>query len=92
VPPVGFEPTRISAVDFESTVSTISPQGHLAKNESNVQTLYTGHHPDLLHLIKCSTTSSGIPELGFEPRQTPSKGADLPVSRFWITIPSNSMG
>ena len=25
-----------------------------------------------------------IPELGFEPRRTPSKGADLPVSRFWI--------
>ena len=31
VPPVGFEPTRISAVDFESTVSTVSPQGQILR-------------------------------------------------------------
>ena len=27
-----------------------------------------------------------VPELGFEPRRTPSKGGDLPVSRFWIGV------
>ena len=29
VPPAGLEPARLAAVDFESTVSAIPPEGHL---------------------------------------------------------------
>lgn len=33
VPPAGFEPARPKAVDFESTVSTVSPRGLFWKNQ-----------------------------------------------------------
>ena len=29
VPPAGLEPARLAAVDFESTVSAIPPEGHV---------------------------------------------------------------
>ena len=43
VPPVGFEPTRLSAVDFESTVSTVSPQGQLESKFSRFSWWFVPH-------------------------------------------------
>ena len=38
VPPAGLEPARLAAVDFESTVSAIPPEGHwCARWDSNPQ-------------------------------------------------------